>query len=90
MSIRVDPENTGTHASFDLADFSGQHVLEIGCGDGRVTGRCAGRAVHSMSIDPFSLLGELMGDPEKFKRVTAAMLKMQKIIVADLQKADDG
>jgi predicted 3-demethylubiquinone-9 3-methyltransferase (glyoxalase superfamily) len=37
-------------------------------------------------------LGELMGDPdpEKSKRVTEAMLKMQKIIVADLQKAYDG
>ncbi len=37
-------------------------------------------------------LGELMGDPdpEKSKRVMDAMLKMQKIIVADLQKAYDG
>jgi predicted 3-demethylubiquinone-9 3-methyltransferase (glyoxalase superfamily) len=34
-------------------------------------------------------LGELMGDPdpEKSGRVMQAMLKMQKIIVADLQKA---
>jgi hypothetical protein len=29
-------------------------------------------------------------DPEKSKRVTGAMLKMQKMIVADLQKAYDG
>ena len=38
------------------------------------------------------LLGELMGDPdpEKSGQVTQAMLKMQKIIVADLQKAYDG
>jgi predicted 3-demethylubiquinone-9 3-methyltransferase (glyoxalase superfamily) len=37
-------------------------------------------------------LGELMGDPdpEKSGRVMQAMLKMQKIIVADLQKAYDG
>jgi len=37
-------------------------------------------------------LGELMGDPdpEKSKRVMEAMLKMQKIIIADLQKAYDG
>lgn len=37
-------------------------------------------------------LGELMGDkdPEKAQRVVQAMLKMQKIIVADLQKAYDG
>ena len=37
-------------------------------------------------------LGELMGDPdpEKSQRVVQAMLKMQKISVADLQKAYDG
>ena len=37
-------------------------------------------------------LGELMGDPdpEKSTRVREAMFKMQKIIVADLQKAYDG
>jgi predicted 3-demethylubiquinone-9 3-methyltransferase (glyoxalase superfamily) len=36
-------------------------------------------------------LGELMGDPDpaKAQRVVQAMLKMQKIIVADLQKAYD-
>lgn len=37
-------------------------------------------------------LGEWMGDPdpEKSQRVMQAMLKMQKIIVADLRKAYDG
>jgi len=37
-------------------------------------------------------LGELMGDsdPEKSTRVREAMLKMHKIIVADLQKAYNG
>ena len=37
-------------------------------------------------------LGELMNDPdpEKSRRVMDAMLNMQKIIVADLQKAHDG
>ncbi len=29
-------------------------------------------------------------DPEKSKRVTEAMLKMQKIIVTELHKAHDG
>jgi len=34
-------------------------------------------------------LGELMGDPypEKSQRVMQAMLKMQKIVVADLERA---
>jgi hypothetical protein len=47
---------------------------------------------HAAGTQYFDLLGELMGDPdpEKSKRVTDAMLKMQKIIVADLQKAYDG
>jgi predicted 3-demethylubiquinone-9 3-methyltransferase (glyoxalase superfamily) len=37
-------------------------------------------------------LGELISDPDpvKSKRVINAMLKMQKIIVADLQKAHGG
>jgi predicted 3-demethylubiquinone-9 3-methyltransferase (glyoxalase superfamily) len=37
-------------------------------------------------------LGELMGgpDPVKAQRATNAMLKMKKIIVADLQEAYDG
>ena len=54
MTIRVDPENNETRALFDLADFSGQHVLEIGCGDGRLTWHYAGSAAHVTAIDPFA------------------------------------
>lgn len=54
MAIRLDPENNETRAVFDLADFSGQHVLEIGCGDGRLTWRYAGRTAHVTAIDPFA------------------------------------
>jgi ubiquinone/menaquinone biosynthesis C-methylase UbiE len=52
MVIRVDPENNETRALFDMADFSGQHVLEIGCGDGRVTWRYADKAARVTAIDP--------------------------------------
>lgn len=54
MTVRADPENNETRALFDLADFSGQHVLEIGCGDGRLTWRYAGRAGYVTAIDPFA------------------------------------
>ena len=54
MAIRVDPENNETSALFDLVDFSGQHVLEIGCGDGRLTWRYAGKTAHVIAIDPFA------------------------------------
>ncbi|UCD99519.1 MAG: hypothetical protein JSV42_01970 [Chloroflexota bacterium] len=37
MTIRSDPENNEIRALFDLDDFSLKHVLEIGCGDDRLT-----------------------------------------------------
>jgi 2-polyprenyl-3-methyl-5-hydroxy-6-metoxy-1,4-benzoquinol methylase len=51
--IRVDPENNEPRALFALADFHGQRVLEIGCGDGRLTWRYADKAAHVTAIDPF-------------------------------------
>lgn len=54
MAIRLDPENSETRALFELADFEGKRVLEIGCGDGRLTWRYAGRAAHVTAIDPFA------------------------------------
>ncbi len=54
MTIRIDPENNETRALFDLADFSGQHVLEIGCGYGRLTWRYADKAAHVTALDPFA------------------------------------
>jgi len=53
MTIRVDPENNELRALFDLVEFSGQRVLEIGCGDGRLTWRYADKAAHVTAIDPF-------------------------------------
>ena len=52
MAIRIDPENNETRALFDMADFGGQHVLEIGCGDGRVTWRYADKTARVTAIDP--------------------------------------
>jgi len=52
MAIRTDPENNETRALFDMVNFGGQHVLEIGCGDGRVTWRYADKAARVTAIDP--------------------------------------
>ncbi|HEU0297363.1 MAG TPA: class I SAM-dependent methyltransferase [Anaerolineales bacterium] len=54
MTIKVDPENNETRAVFNLTDFSGQSVLEIGCGDGRLTWRYADQAGHVIAIDAFA------------------------------------
>lgn len=53
MTITVDPEDNEPRALLDLADLDGQRVLEIGCGDGRLTWRYADRAAHVTAIDPF-------------------------------------
>lgn len=53
MSIRTDPEGNETEALFALVDLGGAEVLEIGCGDGRLTWRYAERAAHVTAIEPF-------------------------------------
>ncbi len=52
MPVFPDPEDTETKALHDYADFSGKRVLEIGCGDGRLTWRYADRVAHAVAIDP--------------------------------------
>lgn len=54
MAIKLDPENNEPSALFALADFSGQRVLEIGCGDGRLTWRYADKAGQVTAIDAFA------------------------------------
>ncbi len=52
MEIRIDPEDNEIRALFDLADFTEKHILEIGCGDGRLTWRYADVVAHVTAIDP--------------------------------------
>lgn len=53
MAIQLDPEGHEIEALFDLTDLDGKRVLEIGCGDGRLTSRYAQRAARVTAIDPF-------------------------------------
>lgn len=52
MPILRDPENNETTALHTMVDFCGLNVLEIGCGDGRLTWRYAERAAQVTAIDP--------------------------------------
>jgi 2-polyprenyl-3-methyl-5-hydroxy-6-metoxy-1,4-benzoquinol methylase len=53
MTVGIDPEGNETDALFDLVEIEGREILEIGCGDGRLTRRYADRAAHVTAIDPF-------------------------------------
>ena len=70
MTVTLDPENNETRALFEMVDFEGKQVLEIGSGDGRLTWLFADRAAHVTAIEPFeksfgkakeALPGELEG-----------------------------
>jgi ubiquinone/menaquinone biosynthesis C-methylase UbiE len=52
MSEVLDPEGAHIAALRRLADFSGSTVLELGCGDGRLTVDIARDADSVLAFDP--------------------------------------
>lgn len=52
VTERIDPEGVHLSALRRLADFHGQRVLELGCGDGRLTIGVAADATAVVAFDP--------------------------------------
>lgn len=52
MARVLDPEGAHLAALLRLADFEGARVLEMGCGDGRLTPGLAERAAFVLAFDP--------------------------------------
>jgi ubiquinone/menaquinone biosynthesis C-methylase UbiE len=52
MGVTIDPEGTETRILHELVDFAGKDVVEIGCGDGRMTWRYAELARSVLALDP--------------------------------------
>jgi 2-polyprenyl-3-methyl-5-hydroxy-6-metoxy-1,4-benzoquinol methylase len=51
--VLTDPQEREIKALFDfVGDFSGLRVLEIGCGDGRLTWHYVGKTSFVSGIDP--------------------------------------
>jgi 2-polyprenyl-3-methyl-5-hydroxy-6-metoxy-1,4-benzoquinol methylase len=52
MAIVKDPEGIETTTLNELVDFHDLRVLEVGCGEGRLTWRYAEKTAHVTAIDP--------------------------------------
>jgi 2-polyprenyl-3-methyl-5-hydroxy-6-metoxy-1,4-benzoquinol methylase len=52
VSREVDPEGAHLTALRRLADFQGRQVIELGCGDGRLTVPVARDAANVLAFDP--------------------------------------
>lgn len=52
MAWRIDPEGAETGGLARIAPLDGLRVLELGCGDGRLTFRYAGAAAFVLAVDP--------------------------------------
>lgn len=52
MAVSRDPEQAETRVIHDLIDFAGTDVLEVGCGDGRLTWRFAEPTRSVLAVDP--------------------------------------
>ena len=52
MGFMLDPEGTETRVLHALARFADADVLEVGCGDGRLTWRYAAATRSVLAVDP--------------------------------------
>ncbi len=52
MAVIKDPEGNETSTLHAMVDFRNRRVLEVGCGEGRLTWRYADNAAHITAIDP--------------------------------------
>jgi ubiquinone/menaquinone biosynthesis C-methylase UbiE len=83
VTASVDPEETELRVIHELVDFSGTDVLEVGCGDGRLTWRYAVEAGSVLAMDP---------NEGKIERATVAtpvsLLSKVRFVTADIAEAE--
>ena len=73
MSFQKDPKNSESKVLRKLVDFTGKHVLEVGCGEGRLTWKYANTALQVRGIDPDldSLRVARYDQPSNLRQTTA-------------------
>ncbi len=91
MTILLDPEGNETRVLFSLFDdFTGKSVLEIGCGDGRLTWRYAGRAerVTALDLDAGKLNKALTRRSAEFAHVSFLNMGLEPFAEQNKEKFD--
>lgn len=86
MTIRTDPEGNETEALFGMVELDGAEVLEIGCGDGRLTWRYADRAARVTAIEPF---GDSIARAKERLRQTNLAVDFRHVNFEDFAGASD-
>ncbi len=91
MAIQRDPEGHETRELSRLyPDFSGCSVLEIGCGDGRLTWRYAAGTARVVAIDPDAVRLEraIRDRPPGFEQVAFLNLGLEPYAAQAKEKFD--
>ena len=52
MTLIKDPQQNETRHLHQTVDFAGKRVLEVGCGEGRLTWRYASGSLSTIGLDP--------------------------------------
>ena len=82
--LQEDPEGTERRTLHNHIDFSGRRVLEIGCGDGRLTWKYAAKAGSVVALDlehddlRVAMADRPAGRPISFLRADSIHLPFQK------------
>lgn len=85
MTRILDPEGAHLAALRRLADFRGARVLEMGCGEGRLTPGIAADAASVLAFDPNAALVEVARaalPAELADRVAFRVAKAEEIEIA--------
>jgi predicted RNA methylase len=81
MTRVIDAEGAHLAAILRAADFRGRRVLEVGCGDGRLTEGIARPAVSVLAFDP---------DPEEVETARANLRhELREKVRFDVASADE-
>ena len=84
MARIIDPEGMTARIVHELIDFRGKDVLEVGCGDGRITWSLGeqARSVVALDIDETDIGNALRNTPEALK--SKVTFRLADVVTCDL------